>query len=115
MLEEEILRKLIVKRDGLVNNAPSKTERFGIHYEFIVNIGDNESASIIIPKEAYDILNIRDYKKSINPKNKPTNINIGKYYGLSPEILSQYSNGKRGENKKRLYDALKSNFKDTHL
>ena len=41
---------------------------------------------------------------------KPTNINIAKYYGLAPETLSKYSSGKKGIEKKRLYEAMKQFF-----
>ena len=41
---------------------------------------------------------------------KPTNINIGKYFGIAPETLSKYNNGKKGIEKERLYDALKKAF-----
>ena len=41
---------------------------------------------------------------------KPTNINIGKYFGIAPETLSKYNNSKKGIEKKRLYDALKKVF-----
>ena len=41
---------------------------------------------------------------------KPTNRNIGKYFGITPETLSRYNNNKNGIEKKRLYDALKEVF-----
>lgn len=43
-----------------------------------------------------------------------TNIKIGKYYNLSTVILSQYSNGKKGIEKKRLYTALREHFIKVH-
>ena len=41
---------------------------------------------------------------------KPTNINIAKYFGLTPEILSMYKNNKKGIEKQRLYYAMKEYF-----
>jgi len=36
--------------------APVKTERFGTHYEFVIGIGNDETASITMTKEAFEDL-----------------------------------------------------------
>ena len=48
------LKNLI--KDEKLFVAPRKTERQGIHYEFIIAIGKDESARITMTKEAYDCL-----------------------------------------------------------
>jgi len=51
---EKKLKDLIRGMDLI--EAPTKTERFGVHYEFIIEIGNDETASIILTKEALEAL-----------------------------------------------------------
>ena len=52
--QENMLGTLIA--DIKPQQAPVKTERFGEHYEFIIGIGKDETASVTMTKEAFDAL-----------------------------------------------------------
>ena len=61
-MKEKQLKDLI--RDMDLFEAPTKTTRHGVHYEFIICIGNDETASIILTKEALEALSkiTEDYK-----------------------------------------------------
>ena len=62
MSQEKQLKDLIRGHDLV--EAPTKTERFGKHYEFIIGIGNDETATIILSDDALKALSdiTEDYK-----------------------------------------------------
>lgn len=52
--DEDLLLELVNR--NVMLEAPKKTERFVPHYEVIVGIGNNDSASIILPAKSFEVL-----------------------------------------------------------
>ena len=91
-MEEVLGKQLIIPASARLQEAPQKTERYGKHYEHLIEIDKDHTASLVIDEEALIALRLRGkivkYELSRDKKGLLGYFYDGVFYHIHSDELS---------------------------